>query len=52
VLTSVLSALTGVKAGFVICGPAGGGAMNFHRQIHPLNNGGLRYDFTFGGSLT
>jgi hypothetical protein len=41
-----------VKAGFVIGGSAGSGAMNYHGRIYPLIIGGVSYGFTFGGSLT
>jgi hypothetical protein len=41
-----------VKAGFVIGGSAGKGAMNFHGRIYPLIIGGVSYGFTFGGSVT
>jgi lipid-binding SYLF domain-containing protein len=41
-----------LKAGFVIGGSAGSGAMNYHGRIYPLIIGGVSYGFTFGGSLT
>jgi hypothetical protein len=41
-----------VKAGFVIGGSAGSGAMNFHGRIYPLIIGGVSYGFTFGASAT
>ena len=41
-----------VKAGFVIGGSAGSGAMNFQGRLYPLAIGGVSYGFTFGGSLT
>jgi lipid-binding SYLF domain-containing protein len=41
-----------LKAGFVIGGSAGSGAMNFQGRIYPLIIGGVSYGFTFGGSLT
>jgi hypothetical protein len=41
-----------VKAGFVIGGSAGTGAMNFHGRIYPLMIGGVSYGFTFGASAT
>ena len=41
-----------VKAGFVIGGSAGSGAMIYHGRIDPLIIGGVSYCFTFGGSLT
>jgi lipid-binding SYLF domain-containing protein len=41
-----------LKAGFVIGGSAGSGAMNYHGRIYPLIIGGVSYGFTFGGSMT
>jgi hypothetical protein len=41
-----------LKAGFVIGGSAGTGAVNFHGRIYPLIIGGVSYGFTFGGSVT
>jgi hypothetical protein len=41
-----------VKAGFVIGGSAGSGALNFQGQIYPLIIGGVSYGFTFGASAT
>ena len=41
-----------VKAGFVIGGSAGSGAMNFHGRFYPLIIGGVSYGFTFGASAT
>jgi hypothetical protein len=41
-----------LKAGFVIGGSAGRGAMNYQGRIYPLIIGGVSYGFTFGGSLT
>jgi hypothetical protein len=41
-----------VKAGFVIGGSAGTGAMNFHGRLYPLIIGGVSYGFTFGASAT
>jgi hypothetical protein len=41
-----------LKAGFVIGGSAGSGAMNFQGRIYPLIIAGVSYGFTFGGSLT
>jgi hypothetical protein len=41
-----------IKAGFVIGGSAGSGAMNYHGRIYPLIIGGVSYGFTFGGSMT
>ena len=41
-----------VKAGFVIGGSAGSGAMNFHGRIYPLIIGGVSYGFTSGASAT
>jgi lipid-binding SYLF domain-containing protein len=50
--TSVQSASNVVKAGFVIGGSAGSGAMHFQGRIYPHVIGGVSYGFTFGGSLT
>jgi hypothetical protein len=41
-----------LKAGFVIGGSAGRGAMNYQGRIYPLIIGGVSYGFTFGGSMT
>jgi hypothetical protein len=41
-----------VKAGFVIGGSGGSGAMNFRGRIYPLIIGGVSYGFTFGASAT
>jgi hypothetical protein len=41
-----------VKAGFVIGGSAGRGAINFHGRVYPLAIGGVSYGFTFGASAT
>jgi lipid-binding SYLF domain-containing protein len=41
-----------VKAGFVIGGSAGTGAINFHGRVYPLAIGGISYGFTFGASAT
>jgi lipid-binding SYLF domain-containing protein len=41
-----------VKAGFVIGGSAGSGAMNFQGRHYPLVIGGVSYGFTFGASAT
>jgi lipid-binding SYLF domain-containing protein len=41
-----------VKAGFVIGGSAGSGAMNFQGRLYPLVIGGVSYGFTFGASAT
>jgi hypothetical protein len=41
-----------VKAGFVIGGSAGSGAMNFQGRLYPLIIGGVSYGFTFGASAT
>jgi lipid-binding SYLF domain-containing protein len=41
-----------LKAGFVIGGSAGTGAMNYQGRIYPLIIGGVSYGFTFGGSVT
>jgi hypothetical protein len=40
------------KAGFVIGGSAGSGALYFHGRRYPLSIGGLSYGFTFGASET
>jgi hypothetical protein len=40
------------KAGFVIGGSAGSGALFFHGRRYPLEIGGLSYGFTFGASET
>jgi hypothetical protein len=40
------------KAGFVIGGSAGSGALTFHGRRYPLDIGGLSYGFTFGASET
>ena len=40
------------KAGFVIGGSAGSGALVFHGRTYPLSIGGLSYGFTFGASET
>jgi hypothetical protein len=40
------------KAGFVIGGSGGSGAINFHGRIYPLIIGGVSYGFTFGASAT
>ena len=41
-----------VKAGFVIGGSGGSGALLFHGRYYPLAIGGLSYGFTFGASAT
>ncbi len=41
-----------IKAGFVIGGSAGSGALFFHGRRYPLGIGGLSYGFTFGASET
>jgi hypothetical protein len=41
-----------IKAGFVIGGSAGNGALNFQGRIYPLLIGGVSYGFTFGASAT
>ncbi|HEV3042602.1 MAG TPA: hypothetical protein VGY52_01905 [Roseiarcus sp.] len=41
-----------IKAGFVIGGSAGSGALYFHGRRYPLGIGGLSYGFTFGASET
>ncbi len=40
------------KAGFVIGGSAGEGALTFQGRTYPLSIGGLSYGFTFGASET
>jgi len=40
------------KAGFIIGGSAGSGALVFHGRRYPLEIGGLSYGFTFGASET
>jgi hypothetical protein len=41
-----------IKAGFVIGGSGGSGAINFHGRIYPIIIGGVSYGFTFGASAT
>ena len=41
-----------LKAGFVVGGSAGEGALTFHGRTYPLSVGGLSYGFTFGASET
>jgi len=41
-----------VKAGFVIGGSGGSGALLFHGRYYPLAIGGVSYGFTFGASAT
>ena len=41
-----------VKAGFVIGGSGGSGALLFHGRYYPLAIGGVSYGFTFGASTT
>jgi hypothetical protein len=40
------------KAGWVIGGSGGGGALNFHGRSYALSTGGLDYGLVFGGSKT
>ncbi len=41
-----------LKAGFVVGGSGGSGALFFHGRRYPLAIGGLSYGFTCGASLT
>jgi hypothetical protein len=41
-----------IKAGFVVGGSGGTGALFFHGRSYPLSIGGVSYGFTFGGSAT
>jgi hypothetical protein len=41
-----------IKAGFIVGGSAGSGALNFQGRSYPLGIGGLSYGFTFGASET
>src|SRR5260370_32425474 len=41
-----------IKAGFVVGGSGGSGALVFHGRSYPLSIGGVRYGFTFGASAT
>jgi len=40
------------KAGWIIGGSGGGGALNFHGRSYALSTGGLDYGLVFGGSKT
>jgi hypothetical protein len=44
--------LTIYKAGWIIGGSGGTGALNFHGRIYALSTGGLDYGLVFGGSKT
>jgi hypothetical protein len=44
--------LTIFKAGWIIGGSGGGGALTFHGRTYPLSTGGLDYGLVFGGSKT
>src|ERR1700754_936499 len=44
--------LTIYKAGWIIGGSGGGGALNFRGRSYALSAGGLDYGFVFGGSET
>ena len=41
-----------IKAGFVVGGSGGSGALYFHGRRYPLAIGGISYGFTFGASRT
>ncbi|MBI3705119.1 MAG: hypothetical protein HY244_15030 [Rhizobiales bacterium] len=41
-----------VKAGFIVGGSGGSGALNFHGRSYPLSIGGVSWGFTFGASET
>jgi len=41
-----------LKAGFVVGGQGGTGALYFHGQRYPIAIGGVSYGFTFGASST
>jgi hypothetical protein len=41
-----------IKAGFVVGGSGGSGALLFHGRSYPLAIGGVSYGFTFGASAT
>jgi hypothetical protein len=41
-----------IKAGFVVGGSGGSGALFFHGRHYPLAIGGISYGFTFGASRT
>jgi len=41
-----------IKAGFIVGGSGGTGALVFHGRLYPLSIGGVSYGFTFGGSAT
>jgi hypothetical protein len=44
--------LTIYKAGWIIGGSGGGGALTFRGRSYPLSAGGLDYGLVFGGSKT
>ena len=44
--------LTIYKAGWIIGGSGGSGALYFHGRYYPLSTGGLDYGLVFGGSKT
>lgn len=44
--------LTIYKAGWIIGGSGGGGALNFRGRSYPLSIGGIDYGLVFGGSRT
>jgi hypothetical protein len=44
--------LTIYKAGWIIGGSGGTGALNFHGRTYALSTGGLDYGLVFGGSKT
>ena len=44
--------LTIYKAGWIIGGSGGGGALTFHGRTYALSAGGLDYGLVFGGSKT
>ena len=41
-----------IKAGFIVGGSGGTGALVFHGRLYPLSIGGVSYGFTFGASAT
>ncbi|MGH6789748.1 MAG: hypothetical protein ACRECC_08705 [Pseudolabrys sp.] len=41
-----------LKAGFIVGGSGGNGALTFHGRRYPLSIGGISYGFTFGASET
>ena len=41
-----------LKAGFIVGGSGGNGALTFHGKRYPLSIGGISYGFTFGASET